>query len=294
MNVSDELTSLLKKNEGSEVKNNTSTSSSFLAFYVRTKDFYKKTVLQQDMEDDGVTLGIKRFTLLNCVTLFCWMISFVLIMTQIMDQERFSPYNWILFIPMWIGTFLGFIGGIAVALKVCRNAVLVSRERRLFLSFKKADFEESVRSTVSDNETPVGIRNKKNYVEFQSLPLMRRFFCWSLVLSVTYFILFAGQILYYLWFINMIRIWDSIFFIAFIVIIYLFYMYSVKIFSLLMCFVFSMLALQLVSSVSSFSYALFLLSFSRTFSYSLSGFVRAEGKWRYNNYMELAFITSFY
>eukprot|EP01038_Epipyxis_sp_PR26KG_P015845 gene15845-21467_t len=183
--------------------------------------------LKHDIEDDAVSLSVKYFVLWFSFCLILWLISFVAVMIQIMDKGNLTKENAALFIPMWVGSVLGILSSVRISLKVCNNATLVSRERRLFMRAH-------------------GTEDGQQFIDYDSLPLMRRLFFWTIVLSISFLFALFAQILYYLWFIHkVIGIWHAIVPISFLIIVYLFYMYIVEVFSLISCFNVSLLALEM-------------------------------------------------
>jgi hypothetical protein len=198
----------------------------------RVQALCEETLLEFHDNDDAVSVAVKRFTLMLCITIILWIISFDLVMMQIIFRENFSSTNWAIFIPMWVGTCLGFVGAIRVSLNVCSSATLITRDRKVLLVHQQHRLTD------------------RNYVDHQSLPLMRRLFCWSIVLSISFFIILTAQILFYLWFAKVFSIWDSIFSIGGILFVYLLYMYVVNIFSMAVCFVNTLLIVELVRFLS--------------------------------------------
>lgn len=190
--------------------------------------FYSESILNRHEFDDAVSVAVKKFHFLICTCILLWLISFNLVMAQIITNEQFSTRNWTLFVPMWLGSLGGMLGAITVSWRVCSRTTVVSKERKSML-IRQLNYDEN------------------NYVDHQSLPLMRRLFCWSVVISISFFMIFITQVFYYLWFIGLMQIWDSFISIIFIFVIFLLYMYTVQIFSLIVCFLTSLILLQIVS-----------------------------------------------
>ncbi len=183
-----------------------------------------------DIEDDVVSMGIKLLYLSHSVSILLWLLSFVLIMVQICENDKFSLETAPLFIPMWFGSCLGIVSGILVCQKVCNNAVLVSRERRLFMRAQ-------------------GIESDLEFIDYDSLPLMRRLFCLDVVSVVTFVVAFVAQILFYLWFVDeLLGIWEALLPICCLVGLYLLYMFTVRVFSMRACVMATLIAVQLVSA----------------------------------------------
>lgn len=187
-------------------------------------------------EDDVVTLGVKGlcFALTLCVLL--WLLSFVLIMIQIIKNDLYFSVNALLFIPMWIGTAIAILTTIYVSRNVCKNATLVTRERR-----------EYMRAS--------GVECDHEFIDYESLPLCRKLFFLSITIAVSTLVAFFAQIVFYLWFAGVIKdVWNASTPIITLLVVYQVYMYSMTFFSLQTCFLFTLLIIQLVSFLSTFHF----------------------------------------
>jgi len=111
----------------------------------RAHELVLKVFSNRDLEDDVVSKGVKvRFTCCSfnsislchsglifiCMQDFCfalssciilWLLSFVLVMLQVIEHGRFLDRNVLLFIPMWIGSLVGIVAAIVISLKICNN-----------------------------------------------------------------------------------------------------------------------------------------------------------------------------
>lgn len=179
--------------------------------------------------DDAVSLGVKRLcsTFITCILL--WLVSFVIIMMQVIDKGHFASSTSFLFIPMWIGSVYGLLRISLILVCVCKNgATLISKERRLFILAQGLELE--------------------NYIDFESLPLMRRLFFWSSVLATFLLLALTTQILLFLWIIaGLIGMWHALIPIIVIFALLQIYLILVKTGSAAACFCF---ALSLTSAVS--------------------------------------------
>ena len=86
-----------------------------------------------DLWDDAVSLGIKVLCARWSLTIFLWMISYLLVMLQIISNGSFIPFTILVFIPMWIGSILAIASVILQLNSICSETHLVSPEHRLFL-----------------------------------------------------------------------------------------------------------------------------------------------------------------
>lgn len=183
--------------------------------------------LGTNIEDDAVSLGVRKFGLTISISLLLWLLSYILVMIQILDKGKFSRSDFALFIPMWLGSALGLGLVVYISIYVCKSATLVSRERRLFMRAQ-------------------GVESARDFVDYDSLPLMRRLFCWNVVMMLSFFLAFITQILYYLWFVErLIGIWHVLVPLSFLIFGYLIYLYVMAIFSIKACLIFTFGVVQL-------------------------------------------------
>lgn len=164
-------------------------------------------------DDDSVSLGLKRVSTIFTTTVSFWLISYILIMVQLWDGGHFIRYTVAFFIPMWVGSIFGFVSVILTMVKICDQGVqLVSRERMLFMRAEG-------RNIPGDDQ----------YIDFESLPLMRTLFLWTSVLSASIVVCFITQILFYFWFIlGIIGMWHALIPIIVLISFSLAYLYVAK------------------------------------------------------------------
>ena len=75
-----------------------------------------------ETEDDAVSLAVKM--LIRCLTIVIslWLLSYVIIMLQVIAKGHFVEWTCFLFIPMWLGSFLGLI---SVPLVLSRGLIII-------------------------------------------------------------------------------------------------------------------------------------------------------------------------
>lgn len=162
------------------------------------------------------------------LSVLLWLVSFVLVMIQIIEHDLYFPINALLFLPMWIGTLIAITTTCYVSTNVCRNATLMTRERRNYMRLFRIE---------SDLE----------YIDYESLPLCRKLFCLSITIGVSTAVIFIAQILFYLWFAGVIQdVWNALSPIMTLLVLYQIYMYLMKFFTLQSCLLFTLLLIQLV------------------------------------------------
>jgi hypothetical protein len=180
--------------------------------------------------DDAVSIGVKRLcaTFIFCVIL--WLISYIMVLLQVIDKGHFVSYTAFLFIPMWIGSIGGLVLIVFILRNVCKNgATLVSRERRLFMLAQGLELEQ--------------------FIDFESLPLMRRLFFWSSVLATFLILTLTTQIFLYMWVVaGVIGIWHAAIPVLIEFAIIQIYFILVKTLSLASCTCFALSYLAVVSS----------------------------------------------
>lgn len=179
--------------------------------------------------DDAVSIGVKRLsaTFIFCVIL--WLISYIMVLLQVIDKGHFVSYTAFLFIPMWIGSIGGLVLIVFILRNVCKNgATLVSRERRLFMRAQGLELEQ--------------------FIDFESLPLMRRLFFWSSVLATFLILTLTTQIFLYMWVVaGVIGIWHAAIPVLIEFAIIQIYFILVKTLSLASCTCFALSYLAVVS-----------------------------------------------
>lgn len=183
----------------------------------------------KQVEDDVVTLGVKALSGMLSLCILLWLLSFVLVMIQIIEHDLYFSINALLFLPMWLGTSIAITTTFYVSTNVCRNATLVTRERR---SFMRA----------------FNVQSDLEYIDYESLPLCRKLFFVAITVGVSSTVALFAQILFYLWFAGVIKdVWNALIPVVTILVLYQIYMYLMKFFTVLTCFLFSLVLIQLVS-----------------------------------------------
>jgi len=183
-------------------------------------------------DDDVVSLGIKQL----CVSFSCmmslWLVSFVFIMLDVMQNKAVAKEDLTLFIPMWVGSVIGILSIVVISVRVCRNATLISKERRLYMRQQ-------------------GTETASLFIDYDSLPLMRRLFCWNISLCITFLLLLIAQVLFSLWFIyDLIELWHALIPVVILLCAYLCYLYTMAFMSVMGCWFSTIAALQLASAIS--------------------------------------------
>jgi hypothetical protein len=93
-----------------------------------------------------------------------------------------------------------------------------------------------------------GMDSSHQFIDYDSLPLMRRLLWWNIVLGVSFLFALVAQTLFYLWFVHEIMgLWEALLPVAIIGVVYLTYLYIIEAFSTTASIVISLLALQMVS-----------------------------------------------
>lgn len=203
----------------------------FKSILVLSYGVYTKYILQETLDDDAVSLGVKQFIFLLILSILLWLTSYLLVISHVIKHNHCNTdKDWRLFVPMWIGSCVGVLGSIGVSVQVCRTVIFVTRERRLYMIAQ-------------------GIARDTSYVDYESLPLMRRLFCWSIVSGISFILALVTQILYYDWFAGSVKsLSEALLPLVSVIIIYMVYMFAVNIFSIQTCVIYMLLTLQLVSA----------------------------------------------
>jgi hypothetical protein len=151
-----------------------------------------------------------------------------MIMLSILLHEGHYTGGVEMFIPMWVGTAVGMFGCIAVSRHVVLHATLISTERRQYLLRRGVD--------------------GSLFVDYDSLPLMRRLLCWIAGLFVTLLLVLISQSLFAVWFLhNTVDLWHALIPALILTGGYLVYLLIMNVVSLT-CF--SLVALTVVQMVS--------------------------------------------
>lgn len=185
--------------------------------------------VEKNEDDDVVSLGVKRLCVLFSIVIGFWLLSFLLIMSDVIQHEEITAQAIFHFLPMWYGSAVGIISVVMVSVHVCGNATLISKERRQFLRRQ-------------------GTEAQSLFIDYDSLPLMRRLFCWNIGLTITFLLVLTAQILFTLWFIyGIIGLWHALIPMILLTVGYLGYLYLMNFFSVLCCSCATLAVFQLVS-----------------------------------------------
>eukprot|EP01041_Mallomonas_annulata_P005833 gene5833-11776_t len=179
-------------------------------------------------EDDAVSLAVKTLARRLTLVISLWLVSYVFVMVQVIDKGHFVKWTAFLFIPMWLGSLVGVISLVLIMNKVCCCKLkLVSKDEKFFLRQQGKDVTE-------------------NYIDYESLPLLRRLFFWSCVSAIFILLCSITQVLFYLWLVeSIIGMWHALIPVVTLVLLTLIYMLIVKTVSLLDCTVVFCIALEL-------------------------------------------------
>ena len=186
------------------------------------------------LADDAVSVGVKKLRVTFIVCVSCWLLSYVIVMIQVIDKGHFVPFTSLLFIPMWIGSVYGFASIIVILIAVCKNGgTLVSNERKIFMQAQGMELEQ--------------------YIDFDSLPLMRRLLFWSSVLATFLVLSFTTQIFFYLWLVaGVIGMWHAFYPVLLVFILLLLYLFLVRTLSVSTCSCYALSFLSLVRFLSTY------------------------------------------
>ena len=219
--------------------------------------YYSLTsLIKRTINDDLITLETKKLYFIITITILLWLLSFLLIIYNIINKIKVNNnyYNVYLFIPMWLGTIISIIKIITMIYSICSNPTLIPRERstRLLNIMKYKDNNNNAINN-NDNDNYEENMEELRYIDYDSLPLMRRLFCSSFLLLLSLILIMITQILFSLWYLfyndHIINIYHT--FIPIIILFSLFLLYSslIKAASLQTCIVFTVLFIQLVRFV---------------------------------------------
>ena len=216
------------------------------------------SLIKRTINDDLITLETKKLYFIITITILLWLLSFILIIYYIINKIKINNnyYYVYLFIPMWLGTIISIIKIITMIYSICSNPTLIPRERstRLLNIIKYQNNNNN--TAVNKNDNDYDDNDEENmeelrYIDYDSLPLMRRLFCSSFLLLLSLILIIITQILFSLWYLfynnHIINIYHT--FIPIIILFCLFLLYSslIKAASLQTCIVFTVLFIQLVS-----------------------------------------------
>jgi len=219
--------------------------------------YYSLTsLIKRTINDDLITLETKKLYFIITITILLWLLSFLLIIYNVINKIKVDNnyYNVYLFIPMWLGTIISIIKIITMIYSICSNPTLIPRERSTrLLNIMKYKDNNNTAINNNDNDNYEENMEELRYIDYDSLPLMRRLFCSSFLLLISLILILITQILFSLWYLfyndHIINIYHT--FIPIIILFILFLLYSslIKAASLQTCIVFTVLFIQLVRFV---------------------------------------------
>jgi hypothetical protein len=186
------------------------------------------------LQDDVISISTKKFIFIIIFIMIFWIWSYILVILELISEynntmHRFTHHDYLLFLPMWIGSILGIIFIMLISYGMCYQVSLISRDRRISLN------------TAANHST--------QYIEYESLPLMRRLLAWIASTFITLILCFISQILFYLWYIHDIwTVYYAVMPIMFLSVVYMIYMYIMEIFDLWACITYTCLVVGLVSN----------------------------------------------
>lgn len=180
-------------------------------------------------QDDVVSLGVKQLSFTFCITICFWLVTYVAIMVHIGMKEPVYSEDFLMFGPMWLGTLIGLVGTVFVSHSVCMNATLVSADHRQYMREQ-------------------GLEQDAKFVDYDSLPLMRRLLCWNVGLFVSFLLVLVSQILFSLWFIyGLIGLWHALIPMLILTTGYLIYLYVMNVVSVVCCVIVTLAVVEMVS-----------------------------------------------
>jgi len=216
--------------------------------------FSLTSLINKTDNDDLITLETKKLYFIITITILLWLLSFILIIYYVINDIKIDNYDIYLFIPMWLGTIISIIKIITMIFYICSNPNLVPRERstRLFMI--------TYNKTNNNNNNNIDLNNDDNneikFIDYDSLPLMRRLFCSSFLILISLILIMITQILFSLYYIYQYNnIYHTI--IPIIILFCLFILYStiIKAASLQTCAIFTLIFIQFVSFIIYYLYS---------------------------------------
>ena len=120
-----------------------------------------------DLDDDAVSVALKKFTKRISWMISLWLMSYVIVMLQVIDKGHFVRWTVVLFIPMWSGSLIGILAVLSVLMLFCFGE-------------KKIVTRDEFHALKSTTSKPIS----DSYVNFDSLPLLRRLLFWSCTVIV--------------------------------------------------------------------------------------------------------------
>ena len=227
-----ESSSLLQSpsGRGKQIVRQNGTNRPYNSVYDSVYDSVNSSTVNSS-SDDAVSLGVKKLSATFTICVLLWLLSYVMVMLQVIDKGHFVYYTAFLFVPMWVGSIYGFGSIIRILMGVCKNgSTLVSNERRLFLQAQGEELEQ--------------------FISFESLPLMRRLFFWSSVFATFLVLSLTAQVFLYLWIVaGVIGMWHAFYPVLLVAVLLLLYLCLVKTLSPFTCSCFALSFIGLVSDI---------------------------------------------
>lgn len=133
-------------------------------------------------DTDAVTKSMISLSKSFRLTILLYLLSYILIMINLITRKNYVNEILILFIPMFLGSIIGIYSIIQIIKTLCNpNMILISRERRIYMN-SQLQYDE--------------------YIEYDSLPLMRLILFWCIIIGTFLSFAFITQVLFYFWLIT--------------------------------------------------------------------------------------------
>jgi hypothetical protein len=126
--------------------------------------------------DDAVMFATKQLVDCWTITICLWLASFILTMINFISNGYIFQSISLLFLPMWIGSFYGIISLILLTKNLCSVSRLVTEEQLEYLEMQGQD-------------------SSRDYIEYESLPLLRYFFFYTVVSGLALLLVCISQVL---------------------------------------------------------------------------------------------------
>ena len=85
--------------------------------------YYKKNAVNSK---SLMVTRIQDFCVALSACMLCWLVSFVLVMLEVIESGQFVRNKAILFVPMWVGSAIGILSVVAISLRICYNVSQLS------------------------------------------------------------------------------------------------------------------------------------------------------------------------
>jgi len=132
-----------------------------------------------ELDDDAVSVALKKFMRRISWMISLWLMSYVIVMLQVIDKGHFIRWTVVLFIPMWSGSFVGFLAVLSVFMLFCFGDMKL---------ITKDEFHALKSSSVK----PV----PDSYLHYDSIPLLRRLLFWSCTAVVFVTMITLSQVIH--------------------------------------------------------------------------------------------------